>query len=176
MMEGLIAMKKKNWYTSHVTLWIFIGLVAGIVFGLIMPGRFEWALPVINLVSSLYMNALRMMIFPLVFCSIVMGIQGIGSVGKTGKVGGQTLLYYCGTTLFASLLGLFLPKLLNIGNGKPVPMPVMDPNFLVICGSVNPITVAQCDYAEEEGFQRIRLHPEQKLDPAYWDSREETLY
>lgn len=69
-------------------------------------------------------------------------------------------------------LGSVLPKLLNIGNGKPVPMPVMDPNFLVICGSVNPITVAQCDYAEEEGFQRIRLHPEQKLDPAYWDSRE----
>lgn len=61
-------MKKNN--ASRITLWIFIGLLAGIVFGLLMPGRFEWALPAIDLVSSLYMNALRMMIFPLVFCSL----------------------------------------------------------------------------------------------------------
>ena len=118
-------MKKNN--ASRITLWIFIGLLAGIVFGLLMPGRFEWALPVIDLVSSLYMNALRMMIFPLVFCSIVMGIQGIGSVGKTGKVGGQTLLYYCGTTLFASLLGLFLPKLLNFGHGVEFTLDATNP-------------------------------------------------
>ena len=61
-------MKKNN--ASRITLWIFIGLLAGIVFGLLMPGRFGWALPAIDLVSSLYMNALRMMIFALVFCSL----------------------------------------------------------------------------------------------------------
>ena len=115
-------MKKKNWYTSHVTLWIFIGLALGVITGLLMPGRFEWALPGIDLVSAIYMNALRMMIFPLVFCSIVMGIQGIGSISKTGKVGGQSLLYFVGTTLFASLLGLFLPKALGLGKGVEIEM------------------------------------------------------
>ena len=113
---------KKNSYAKHITLWIFIGLAAGILVGLLMPGRFEWALPAINLVSSLYMNALRMMIFPLVFCSIVMGIQSIGSISKTGKVGGQALLYFCGTTLFASLLGLFLPEALGLGKGVTIEM------------------------------------------------------
>lgn len=101
-------MKKNN--ASRITLWIFIGLLAGIVFGLLMPGRFEGALPAIDLVSSLYMNALRMMIFPLVFCSLVVGIKGIGSVSRTGKIGLQTILFFVGTTLFASLLGLFLPQ------------------------------------------------------------------
>ncbi|MDD6144438.1 MAG: dicarboxylate/amino acid:cation symporter [bacterium] len=112
----------KNNKATKLTLWIFIGLVAGIVFGLIMPGRFEWALPVINLVSSLYMNALRMMIFPLVFCSLVVGIKGIGSVSATGKIGLQTVLFFVCTTLFASLLGLFLPQALGLGKGVTIEM------------------------------------------------------
>ena len=113
-------MKKNN--ASRITLWIFIGLLAGIVFGLLMPGRFEWALPAIDLVSSLYMNALRMMIFPLVFCSLVVGIKGIGSVSRTGKIGLQTILFFVGTTLFASLLGLFLPQTLGLGKGVTIEM------------------------------------------------------
>ncbi len=121
---------KKNWYTSRITLWIFIGLALGIVvglFGMIQPAAFGAVKPVFDLFYNLYISALRMMIFPLVFCSIVMGIQGIGSVGKTGKVGGQTLLYYCGTTLLASLLGLFLPKLLNMGVGVSFTMDATNP-------------------------------------------------
>lgn len=101
---------------------ILLGLVLGILFGLFMPGRYEFALPVVELVSSLYMNALRMMIYPLVFCSLVVGIQGIGSVGSTGKIGGQSVLYYAGTTLFASTLGLFLPKMLGLGKGVSIQM------------------------------------------------------
>lgn len=71
--------------------------------------------------------------------------------------------------------GSVLPKLLHLGTGEPSPMPELDPNFLVICGSVNPITVAQSDYAEKEGFLRIRLIPEQKLEPEHWVSKEGEL-
>jgi len=42
---------------------------------------------VVELITSLYMNALRMMIYPLVFCSLIVGVQGIGSVSATGLVG-----------------------------------------------------------------------------------------
>jgi len=127
-MEG--KQMKKNWYTSKITLWIFIGLALGIAFGffgMFNAGAFNAVKPALNLVYTLYINALRMMIFPLVFCSIVMGIQGIGSVGKTGKIGGQTLLYYCCTTLIASLLGLFLPKMLNMGHGVSFTMDATNP-------------------------------------------------
>ena len=121
---------KKNWYTSRITLWIFVGLVLGIgvgLFGMVNKTAFGTIQPAFDLFYNLYISALRMMIFPLVFCSIVMGIQGIGSVGKTGKVGGQTLLYYCGTTLLASLLGLFLPKLLGMGSGVAIEMNAENP-------------------------------------------------
>lgn len=105
-----------------ITLAIFIGLVLGVLFGLFMPGRYEWALPVVELISSIYMNALRMMIYPLVFCSIIVGIRGIGSVSATGRIGGQSVLFYTCTTLLASLLGLFLPKALGLGRGVAIEM------------------------------------------------------
>ena len=113
-------MKTKK--TINITLAIFLGLVLGVLFGLFMPGRYEFLLPAVELVSSLYMNALRMMIYPLVFCSLIIGIQGIGSVGATGKIGGQSVLYFAGTTLFASTLGLFLPRLLGVGEGVSIQM------------------------------------------------------
>lgn len=113
-------MKAKK--TRNITAAIFLGLVFGILFGLFMPGRYDFLLPAVELVSNLYMNALRMMIFPLVFCSLIVGIQGIGSVEATGKIGGQAVLYFALTTLFASTLGLFLPQLLGLGNGVSIQM------------------------------------------------------
>jgi len=56
-----------------------------------------------------------------------MGIQGIGSVSKTGKIGLQTILYFVGTTLFASLLGLFLPEALGMGKGVEFTMDATNP-------------------------------------------------
>ncbi len=114
-------MKKKG-SSFKITVAIFAGLVLGIIFGLLMPGRFDGALPAIELVSGVYMNALRMMIYPLVFCSLISGIKGIGSVSATGRIGGQSVLYFVITTLFASLLGLFLPKALGLGTGITIAM------------------------------------------------------
>lgn len=42
--------------------------------------------------------------------------------------------------------------------------------FLVVCGSVNPITRTQMDHAEAQGFMRIRLTPAQKLETGYWQT------
>ena len=111
-------MKRISW-KSNITLFIFLGLVLGILFGLVMPAGM---VPAIDLLGSLYMSALRMMIYPLVFCSLIMGIQGIGSVSATGRIGLQSVLYYCGTTLAASLLGLFLPQALGLGRGVSITM------------------------------------------------------
>ncbi len=112
----------KNKKSTHLTLAIFTGLLLGIALGLAMPGRLAFLLPAIDLVGGLYMNALRMMIYPLVFCSLVAGIHGIGSVSATGRVGAQAVIYYTATTLLASLLGLFLPKALGLGRGVAVEM------------------------------------------------------
>lgn len=63
-----------------------------------------------------------------------------------------------------------LPGLLKLGTGTPRPIPRLGENFTVICGSVNPITVAQVAYAEGRGFSHRRLEPEQKLSGKYWQT------
>ena len=57
-----------------------------------------------------------------------------------------------------------------LGLKKRVIIPRLEEGMLVICGSINPITCRQLDKAEENGFVRIRLTREQKLDPGYWES------
>ena len=68
-----------SWYRKHITGAIFTGLILGILTGLFLAGRFEPVLTVTSLIGSIYMNALNMMIFPMVFCSIVIGICSIGN-------------------------------------------------------------------------------------------------
>lgn len=106
--------KKK---TFNFTLWIAVGLAAGIVVGLVMP---DWLYTPLSVVSNIYMNALKMMIYPLVFCSLVVGITGISSVTRTGKIGLYSILWFIGTTALASAIGLFLPRLLNLGVGASI--------------------------------------------------------
>ena len=65
-----------------------------------------------------------------------------------------------------------LPSLLGMDTGTPLSQPRLDPRLLVVCGSVNPITLAQLDRAEEAGFARLRLTPHQKLDAGYWEGEE----
>ncbi|MBQ9197416.1 MAG: dicarboxylate/amino acid:cation symporter [Clostridia bacterium] len=115
--------KPSNKKAVRLSIAILTGLILGALFGLVMP---DWAQPVTSLIATIYLHALTMMIYPLVFCSLIVGIKGIGSVSATGKVGGQALLYFIGTTLFASLLGLFLPKALNIGAGVAIEMAEAD--------------------------------------------------
>ena len=67
---------------------------------------------------------------------------------------------------FAALL----PDLMKMTERRTVTMPKLDPRLLVVCGSVNSITLRQLDVAEQNGFSRLRLTPRQKLDPGYWES------
>nr|NIO43296.1 cation:dicarboxylase symporter family transporter [Burkholderiales bacterium] len=58
--------------------------------------------------GEIFLNALKMIIVPLIFSSIVVGVAGIGSGGNIGSLGGKTLLFYAATTLIAIMVGLIL--------------------------------------------------------------------
>lgn len=59
-----------------------------------------------------------------------------------------------------------LPQVLQL-RGKQPQMPKLDPRMFIVCGSINPVSIAQCEYAERQGAPRFRLTPEQKLDPEW---------
>jgi Na+/H+-dicarboxylate symporter len=72
-------------------------------------------------VGEIFLNALKMIIVPLITSSIIVGVAGIGSGGNLGALGGRTLLFYAGTTLAAILVGLIVINLIAPGyvNGEP---------------------------------------------------------
>jgi len=71
--------------------------------------------------GTLFLNALKMIIVPLIMCSLVVGIAGIGSSGALGKLGSKTLGYYILTTFLAIMVGLFIVNLFAPGivDGQP---------------------------------------------------------
>jgi len=85
------------------------------LFGISLIGIFDY-------VGSLFLNALKMIIVPLIFSSIIVGVAGIGSGGNLSTLGGRTLLFYAVTTLAATVLGLLLINLVGPGyqGGQPV--------------------------------------------------------
>lgn len=77
--------------------------------------------PVYVFIGALFMNALKMIIVPLIMSSIITGVSSIGDSRGLGRLGGKTLLFYMTTSLLAILVGLLFVNLLNPGiiNGEP---------------------------------------------------------
>ncbi|GAB5604365.1 dicarboxylate/amino acid:cation symporter [Sideroxyarcus sp. TK5] len=76
---------------------------------------------VFDFIGTLFLNALKMLIVPLVVSSIIVGIAGIGGGGAFGRLGAKTLIYYATTSLFAILIGLAIVNMTAPGiiDGQP---------------------------------------------------------
>jgi len=74
-----------------------------------------------NFMGQLFLNALKMLIVPLIASAVINGIAGMGSEKAFGRLGLKTLGYYLVTTLLAILVGLFFVNVLRPGivDGKP---------------------------------------------------------
>ena len=100
-----------------LVLAVVAGSLAGTsagIFGVSFYAMFDF-------VGTLFLNALKMLIVPLVVSSIIVGIAGIGSGSAFGRLGLKTLLYYLTTSLFAILVGLAIVNLVSPGivGGEP---------------------------------------------------------
>ena len=71
----------------HFSVKVLIGLGLGIVIGIILQPYADFASTFIQPFGTLYLNAVKMLIVPLVFCSLVMGACGLGDVKKFGRIG-----------------------------------------------------------------------------------------
>ena len=128
-----------SWYKAHITGAIFTGLLLGILTGLFLAGRFPAVLTITGMAGKIYMSALNMMIFPLVFCSIIVGITSIGNARTTGKITGMAMLFFICTTALASLVGIILPRVIHLGKGVSFEMAESDIAATKITGILDTI-------------------------------------
>jgi len=71
--------------------------------------------------GTIFMNALKMLIVPLIMSSIITGVAGISDGNAMGRLGGKTLLYYLTTSMLAIIVGLVMVNIMNPGlvDGEP---------------------------------------------------------
>jgi len=100
-----------------LVLAIIAGMITGKELGVFGVSFYS----VYDFFGSLFLNALKMLIVPLVVSSIIVGIAGIGSGKNLGRLGGRTILYYATTSLFAILIGLLVVNMVSPGivDGQP---------------------------------------------------------
>lgn len=98
---------------------ILIGLLLGAVFGICLPKYAHY----IDWAGQIFLRGLKMIIIPLVFTSLVIGVASIKSSGDLGRIAGKTILYYLVTTAIAITIGLVLVNLIKPGVGAHLPVP-----------------------------------------------------
>lgn len=99
--------------TSRLTLYIFLGLILGILVG--------WQFPEIGSkmqpLAHIFLNMIKMIIAPLLFSVVVTGIAAHGNLKSLGKLGAKTLIYFATATSFALIIGLAVGFIFEPGKG-----------------------------------------------------------
>jgi len=98
---------------NKLVIAIFIGGLAGIMCGWLFGPK----MLAIAWIGDLFLDALKMMIIPLIVGAVISGVTSLGDIRKLGKVGGITLLYYASTTACAVLIGLIIVNVIQPGDG-----------------------------------------------------------
>lgn len=96
---------------------IFFGIIAGVILGGFAGWFIGPPMAKVFFVGQLFLNALFLLIVPLIFFSMVTGIASLGDVRKIGRTGLAAIGYYLTTTLLAATLGLVLVNVMDPGEG-----------------------------------------------------------
>ena len=114
---------------SRLTTMIFIGMLLGIAVG--YACSITWPDPqtakeiagYIALVSDVLLRLIKMIIAPLVFSTLVVGIAHLGDTAAVGRVGGKALLWFVGASFCSLMLGLILVNIMQPGVNLNLPLP-----------------------------------------------------
>ena len=98
---------------SNLTIQVLVAIALGIVAGLYFPQFAKTA----QLISKTFINLITMLIAPVIFFTIVLGIAGMQDMKKVGRVGGKALLYFEIVTTIALVIGVVVCNLLKPGAG-----------------------------------------------------------
>lgn len=101
---------------SHRNALILLFLImAGAAGGVIFGWFFGEQATAVGWLGTLFLNALKMTIIPLIIASVISGIGGLGNISRLGRLGGCTLIYYFATSALAVLIGLVIVNLIQPG-------------------------------------------------------------
>ena len=92
-------------------------VIAGIILGVIVGWYFKSFGPTAKLISQMFISLITMLIAPIIFLTIVLGIAGMSDMKKVGRVGGKALLYFEIVSTFALIIGIIVANVVRPGDG-----------------------------------------------------------
>lgn len=107
---------------------LYVQVLAAIVIGVLLGFFFPDIGASMKPLGDGFIKLIKMLIAPVIFCTVVIGIAGMEDMKKVGKVGGIALLYFEIVTTLALLVGLFLVNVLQPGAGMHVDPATLDVN------------------------------------------------
>jgi len=101
---------------------VIVAIVLGVVVGFFWPETGAAMKPL----GDAFIKLIKMMIAPIIFCTVVIGIAGMEDMKKVGKTGGYALLYFEAVSTIALIVGLFIVNTLQPGAGMNVDPATLD--------------------------------------------------
>lgn len=102
---------------SDKTKWILPGIMIAIVAGVFLGGLFPDIGSKTSILGEIFLNALMVLVVPLVMLSMIVGITRLDNIRHLGSIGGKTLVYYIITTGISVAIGLLLVNIIKPGKG-----------------------------------------------------------
>ena len=121
-------MNKKN----RLTLYIFIAMILGILTGFLFRNSEPSEESIksfsenISILTDIFLRLVKMIVAPLVFSTLVVGVAKLGDIKAVGRIGGKTLLWFISATFISLFIGMILVNLWQPGVNLHLPLPAID--------------------------------------------------
>ncbi len=122
-------MKKKITLTAKILIGLFLGFIFGLILKSLPSSYIKDTIilgGIIEVLGSGFTSAIKMMVVPLVFVSLVCGVSSMGDVKQLSRIGGKTMVFYLSTTAVAIVIALFLGNTLKPGIGLDMSSTVVE--------------------------------------------------
>src|SRR5947209_11648175 len=117
-----MAALRRPWYTI-LYVQVLLAIAVGILIGHYFPNTGVALKPL----GDGFISLIKMMIGPVIFCTVVHGIGSIGDLKKVGRVGVKTLVYFEAVSTLALAIGLIVGNVLQPGKGFDIDPSTLDP-------------------------------------------------
>ena len=108
--------------TGYLYFWVLLAIVAGGVFGYFEPEAAVTLKPF----GDGFIALVKMLISPVIFCTVVLGISGAGNMKKVGRVGGKALIYFEVVSTLALVIAMLVMHIIEPGKGFNVDPATLD--------------------------------------------------
>src|SRR5215208_7631771 len=99
------------------THWLYLAVIAAVALGIGVGLVFPEFATGLKWLGTAFVGLIRMLIAPVIFCTIVLGIGAIRQAAKVGRIGGLALAYFMVMTTVALAIGLLVGNIVHPGSG-----------------------------------------------------------